>query len=60
MKSRKDVVDGAVYSTDIKNYNAMNVAFREVFGAHLPARVTAETGLVSADALVEIMFIAVP
>jgi len=55
----KDVVDGAVYLTDIKNYSAMNVAYREIFSADFPARVTAETGLVSADALVEIMFIAV-
>jgi reactive intermediate/imine deaminase len=55
----KDVVDGAVYLTDIKNYIAMNTAYREVFGADYPARVTAETGLVSPDALVEIMFVAV-
>jgi len=55
----KDVVDGAVYITDINNYAAMNVAYREVFGGDFPARVTAETGLVSADALVEIMFTAV-
>jgi len=55
----QDVVDGAVYLTDIRNYSAMNVAYREIFSADFPARVTAETGLVSADALVEIMFIAV-
>jgi len=55
----KDVVDGAVYLTDIRDYSAMNVAYREIFSADFPARVTAETGLVSADALVEIMFIAV-
>ena len=55
----KDVVDGAVYITDLRNYNAMNSAYREFFSADFPARVTAETGLVSADALVEIMFTAV-
>jgi len=55
----KDVVDGAVYITDMRNYNAMNGAYREIFGGDFPARVTAETGLVSADALIEIMFIAV-
>ncbi len=55
----KDVVDGAVYLTDMKNFSAMNTAYREVFAADPPARVSAETGLVSADALVEIMFTAI-
>jgi 2-iminobutanoate/2-iminopropanoate deaminase len=55
----KDVVDGVVYITDMKNFNAMNMAYREIFAADFPARVSAETGLVSADALVEIMFTAV-
>jgi enamine deaminase RidA (YjgF/YER057c/UK114 family) len=55
----KNVVDGAVYITDMKNFNAMNTAYREIFTADFPARVSAETGLVSADALVEIMFTAV-
>jgi enamine deaminase RidA (YjgF/YER057c/UK114 family) len=55
----KDIVDGTVYITDMKNFNAMNTAYREIFAADFPARVSAETGLVSADALVEIMFTAV-
>jgi 2-iminobutanoate/2-iminopropanoate deaminase len=55
----KDVVDGTVYITDMKNFNAMNTAYREIFTADFPARVSAETGLVSADALVEIMFTAI-
>ncbi|MBZ5497135.1 MAG: RidA family protein [Acidobacteriia bacterium] len=50
-----DVVDATVYLTDMKNMNAMNEAYREVFKADPPARVTAGTGLVSPDALVEIM-----
>lgn len=55
----KDVVDGTVYITDMKNFNAMNTAYRESFTADFPARVSAETGLVSTDALVEIMFTAI-
>jgi len=54
-----DVVEGTVYLTDMQNYGAMNEAYREVFAADFPARVTAETGLVSPDGLVEIMFTAV-
>ncbi|MGA2262170.1 MAG: RidA family protein, partial [Acidobacteriota bacterium] len=54
-----DVVDSTVYITDMKNMNAMNEAYREVFKNDPPARVAAETGLVSPDALVEIMFMAV-
>ncbi len=54
-----DVVEGTVYLTDMKNYGAMNEAYREVFSGDFPARVTAETGLVSPDGLVEIMFTAV-
>jgi len=55
----KDIVDGAVYITDIKNFALMNEAYREVFTADFPARATVETGLVSPDGLVEIMFTAV-
>jgi 2-iminobutanoate/2-iminopropanoate deaminase len=55
----KDVVEGTVYITDMNNYGAMNEAYRETFASSFPARVTAETGLVSPDALVEIMFTAV-
>lgn len=55
----KDVVEGTVYITDMKNFAAMNEAYREIFTADFPARVSAETGLVSPEALVEIMFTAV-
>jgi aminoacrylate peracid reductase len=55
----KDVIEGTVYLTNLNNFNAMNAAYREIFTADFPARATVETGLVSADALVEIMFIAV-
>ena len=55
----KDVVDGMVYITDVNNFAAMNEAYREVFTADFPARATVESGLVSPDGLVEIMFTAV-
>ncbi|HEV8133015.1 MAG TPA: RidA family protein [Acidobacteriota bacterium] len=54
-----DVVDGMVYITDVKNFGAMNEAYREVFKKDFPARATVETGLVNPDGLVEIMFTAV-
>lgn len=53
------VVDGIVYITDVKNFGAMNEAYREVFTGDFPARATVETGLVSPDGLVEIMFTAI-
>jgi reactive intermediate/imine deaminase len=55
----KDVVDGTLYITDMKNFSAINTAYREIFPADFPARVSVEAGLVSADALIEIMFTAV-
>ena len=55
----KDVVDGTVYITDIRNFVLMNEAYREIFTGDFPARATVETGLVSPDGLVEIMFTAV-
>lgn len=54
----KDVVDGSVYITDMKMFNAVNEAYREVFTAGFPARAAVQTGLMSPDALVEIMFTA--
>jgi len=54
-----DVVDGVVYITDTKNFGAMNAGYREIFKKDFPARATVETGLVSPDGLVEIMFTAV-
>jgi 2-iminobutanoate/2-iminopropanoate deaminase len=53
-----DVVDGIVYITDIPNFDAMNKAYRTVFTKDFPARATVKTGLVNADGLVEIMFVA--
>lgn len=54
----EDVVDGVVYLTDFANYNGMNAAYRAVFAKDFPARATVKTGLVGADGLVEIMFVA--
>jgi enamine deaminase RidA (YjgF/YER057c/UK114 family) len=54
----QDVVDGTVYITDMKNMNAINEAYREIFVRDFPARVAVEAGLMSPDALVEIMFTA--
>jgi 2-iminobutanoate/2-iminopropanoate deaminase len=53
-----NVVDGIVYITDVKNFDAMNAGYRTVFTKDFPARATVRTGLVSADGLVEIMFVA--
>jgi 2-iminobutanoate/2-iminopropanoate deaminase len=52
------VVDGIVYITDVKNFDAMNRGYRTVFTKDFPARATVRTGLVNADGLVEIMFVA--
>ena len=54
-----DVVDAVVYLTDVKNFGAMNEAYREIFTKDFPARATVESGLVAPDGLVEIMFTAV-
>jgi reactive intermediate/imine deaminase len=53
-----DVVDGIVYITDVNNFAAMNTAYRSVIPKDFPARATVRTGLVGADGLVEIMFVA--
>jgi 2-iminobutanoate/2-iminopropanoate deaminase len=53
-----NVVDGVVYITDLKQYDAMNQGYRTVFTKDFPARATVRTGLVSQGGLVEIMFIA--
>jgi 2-iminobutanoate/2-iminopropanoate deaminase len=54
----EDVVDGIVYITDVANFPAMNEGYRTVFTKDFPARATVKTGLVNADGLVEIMFVA--
>jgi len=53
-----NVVDGVVYITDVKNFDAMNRGYRTIFSKAFPARATVRTGLVAADGLVEIMFVA--
>ena len=53
-----DLVDGAVYITDIANFANMNNGYRPAIGKDFPARATVKTGLVGADGLVEIMFVA--
>ena len=44
-----------VYLTDVKNFAAMNDAYRPFFERDFPARATVQTGLVAAEGLVEIM-----
>jgi enamine deaminase RidA (YjgF/YER057c/UK114 family) len=53
--SPADVADSVVYLTDMKNFAAMNAAYRPFFERDFPARATVQTGLVAADGLVEIM-----
>jgi len=54
-----NVVDGVVYLPDMSKYQDMNAAYREVISKDFPARATVGTGLMGADAAVEIMFTAV-
>jgi 2-iminobutanoate/2-iminopropanoate deaminase len=53
-----NVVDGIVYITDVKNFDAMNKGYRTIFTKDFPARATVRTGLVNADGLTELMFVA--
>jgi 2-iminobutanoate/2-iminopropanoate deaminase len=53
-----DVVDGVVYLPDMTKFPDMNAAYREVISKDFPARATVGTGLMGADAAVEIMFTA--
>ncbi len=53
-----DVVDGIVYITDLKYYDPMNAGYRAFIPKDFPARATVKAGLVGADGLVEIMFVA--
>jgi aminoacrylate peracid reductase len=53
-----DVVDGIVYITDLNNFEPMNTAYRAALVKDFPARATVKVGLVGADGLVEIMFVA--
>ena len=56
--SMSDLVDGMAYITDIANFDAMNAGYRSVIPKDFPARATVKAGLVGADGLVEIMFVA--
>lgn len=53
------VVDGIIYLPDMRRFQDMNAAYREVFTKDFPARATVGTGLMGSDAAVEIMFTAV-
>jgi 2-iminobutanoate/2-iminopropanoate deaminase len=53
-----DLVDGIVYITDLAGFAAMNTGYRSVIAKDFPARATVKAGLVGADGLVEIMFVA--
>ncbi|MGD9904989.1 MAG: RidA family protein [Vicinamibacterales bacterium] len=52
-----DLADAIVYITDTAQFDAMNRGYRTMV-KELPARATVKTGLVNADGLVEIMFVA--
>ena len=51
--------ESVVYLPDMTTFQDMNAAYREIFTKDLPARATVGTGLMGADAGVEIMFTAV-
>jgi reactive intermediate/imine deaminase len=53
------VVEGMVYLTDIAQFNDMNASYRATFAKDFPARTTIQSGLMGADANVEIMVVAV-
>lgn len=53
-----DVVDVLVYVSDIRYYQAMNEVYREMMPSPFPARATVGSGLMAADALVEIVMLA--
>lgn len=54
-----NVVDSMVYLPDMTKYQDMNAAYRAVLMKEFPARATVGTGLMGADAAVEIMLTAV-
>jgi reactive intermediate/imine deaminase len=54
-----NVVDAVVYLPDMTKFQDLNAAYREAFTKDFPARATVGTGLMGADAGVEIMFTAV-
>ena len=54
-----NLVDAVVYLPDMSKFPDMNAAYREAIAKDFPARATVGTGLMGADAAVEIMFTAV-
>jgi 2-iminobutanoate/2-iminopropanoate deaminase len=54
-----NVVNAQVYLTDIRHYGDMNAVYAEVLPKPPPARATVGAPLMSPDALVEIMMVAV-
>ena len=54
-----DVVDSLVYLTDLKDFDAMNGAYRPFFEKDFPARTTVGVGLLVPGGVVEIMMTAV-
>ena len=54
----KDVAFNHVFLTDFAHYAGMNEAYREVFGASLPARYCVRSDLVREGCLVEIASVA--
>jgi 2-iminobutanoate/2-iminopropanoate deaminase len=54
----QDVVEGGVFISDVRFYDAMNEAYQEVIPDSPPARATVGAPLMSPQALVEIMMIA--
>ena len=53
-----NVTDSTVYLSDMANYQTMNGAYRDALMKDFPARATVGTGLMGADAAVEIMMVA--
>lgn len=54
-----NIVDTTVYLTDLSHFAEMNAVYREFFPSAPPARATVGTGLVSRNALVELVMTAV-
>jgi len=54
-----DVVSARVFLTDVANFGRMNETYRSAWSKDPPARATVITGLMNADYLVEITFVAV-
>ena len=54
----EDIVDSAVYLSDIRYFAAMNEVYRELIPAPRPSRTTVEAVLMGPEALVEIMVVA--